>query len=97
MSKVAATLRLAYAGLKRRLTVLTPPAPVPSTASPAFVEMMLGLPPLGPGCVLTLSGARGRSLRIELTGVASSEVTAVASSEVTAVACSLWEAVPCSL
>jgi hypothetical protein len=88
VSKVAATLRLDYAGLKRRLTALTPPVPVPSTTLPAFVEMMLGLPPSGPGCVLTLSDARGRSLRIELTGVASSEVTAVARS--------LWEAVPCS-
>ena len=32
VSKVAATLRLDYAGLKRRLTALTPPAPVPSVA-----------------------------------------------------------------
>ena len=49
VSKVAATLRLDYAGLKRRLTPL-----VPSAASPAFVEMMLGFPPSWPGCVLTL-------------------------------------------
>ncbi len=79
---------MSHASLKRRLTALTPPAPVPSAASPAFVEMMLGLPPSRPGCVLTLSDARSRSLRIELTGVASSEVTVVARS--------LWEAMPCS-
>ncbi len=42
VSKVAATLRLDYVSLKQRLTALTPPVPVPSTASPAFVEMMLG-------------------------------------------------------
>ncbi|WP_295394721.1 hypothetical protein [uncultured Thiodictyon sp.] len=88
VSKVATTLRLDYAGLKRRLTARTAPPPVPCAAPPAFVEMMLGLPPSGPGCVLTLSDARGRSLRIEWTGTATSEVATVARS--------LWEAAPCS-
>ncbi|AUB81126.1 hypothetical protein [Candidatus Thiodictyon syntrophicum] len=87
VSKVATTLRLDYAGLKRRLTARTAPLPVPTTAPPAFVEMMLGLPPSGPGCVLTLSDARGRSLRIEWTGAATGEVATVA--------CRLWEAAPC--
>jgi hypothetical protein len=81
VSKVAATLRLDYAGLKRRLTA---PPPRPTAAPPAFVEMVLGLPPSGPGCVLALSDARGRSLRIEWTGAAGGEVAAVARS--------LWEA-----
>ena len=88
VSKVATTLRLDYAGLKRRLTARTAPAPVPCATPPAFVEMMLGLPPSGPGCVLTLSDARGRSLRIEWTGTATGEVATVARS--------LWEAAPCS-
>ncbi|WP_295392438.1 hypothetical protein [uncultured Thiodictyon sp.] len=80
VSKVATTLRLDYAGLKRRLTART---------APAFVEMVLGLPPSsGPGCVLSLSDARGRSLRIEWTGTATGEVATVARS--------LWEAAPCS-
>jgi hypothetical protein len=65
VSKVAATLRLDYTGLKRRLQALAAPPPVPTTAPPAFVEMVLGLPPAGPGCVLALSDTRGRSLRIE--------------------------------
>ena len=37
VSKVATTLRLDYAGLKRRLTALTQPAPEPTAAPPAFV------------------------------------------------------------
>jgi hypothetical protein len=85
VTKVAATLRLDYAGLKRRLTALTA-APIPTAAPPAFVEMVLGLPPSGPGCVLALSDARGRSLRIEWTGAVAGEVAAVARS--------LWEAAP---
>jgi len=88
VSKVATTLRLDYAGLKRRLTALTAPAPVPSAAPPAFVEMVLGLPPSGPGCVLTLSDARGRSLRIEWSGATTGEVATVARR--------LWEVTPCS-
>jgi hypothetical protein len=83
VSKVAATLRLDYAGLKRRLAAR---APVPPAAPPAFVEMVLGLPPTGSGCVLALSDARGRSLRIEWMGAAASEVAAVARS--------LWEGAP---
>ncbi len=85
VSKVAATLRLDYAGLKRRLTALTPP--VPMAAPPGFMELVLGAPPAsGPGCVLVVSDARGRSLRIEWTA---SDAHAVA-----AVACRLWEAAP---
>jgi len=85
VSKVAATLRLDYAGLKRRLTALTPPGP--TAAPPAFMELILGAPPAsGPGCVLVVSDARGRSLRIEWTA---SDAHAVA-----AVACRLWEAAP---
>jgi hypothetical protein len=83
VSKVAATLRLDYAGLKRRLTARTP---VPPATPPAFVEMVLGLPATGAGCVLALSDARGRSLRIEWTGAAPGEIAAVARR--------LWEAAP---
>jgi hypothetical protein len=87
VSKVAATLRLDYAGLKRRLTARAPvPPAMPPAMPPAFVEMVLGLPPSGPGCVLALSDARGRSLRIEWTGAAPGEIAAVARS--------LWEAAP---
>ena len=84
VSKVAATLRLDYTRLKRRLNALAAPPPVPTAAPPDFVEMVLGLPPSGPGCVLALSDVRGRSLRIEWTGSAAGEVAAVARS--------LWEA-----
>ena len=87
VSKVATTLRLNYTGLKRRLTARTAPPPERSAAAPAFVEMLLGLPPSGPGCVLTLSDPHGRSLRIEWAGAAASEVATVARS--------LWEAAPC--
>ncbi len=84
VSKVAATLRLDYAGLKRRLTALTPP-PVTTTAPLAFMELVLGGPSAsGPGCVLVASDDRGRSLRIEWTA---SDATAVAT-----VARRLWEA-----
>jgi hypothetical protein len=85
VSKVAATLRLDYARLKRRLTALTA-APMPPSTPPAFVEMVLGLPPSGPSCVLALSDAHGRSLRIEWSGAAASEVATVARR--------LWEAAP---
>jgi len=64
VSKVAATLRLDYTGLKRRLQALAAPPPVPTASPPAFMEMLLGLPSSGPGCVLALSDARGRSLRM---------------------------------
>jgi hypothetical protein len=81
VAKVAASLRLDYYRLKRRVTggveVATP-------KPPAFVEMTLDLPPAGPGCVLALSDPHGRSLRIEWTRAVASEVAAVARS--------LWEA-----
>jgi hypothetical protein len=81
VSKVAATLRLDYSRLKRRLTAASS-AVVPPP--PAFVEMTLDLPPSGPGCILALSDVRGRALRIEWTRPVASEVAAVARS--------LWEA-----
>jgi hypothetical protein len=81
VAKVAATLRLDYYGLKRRLTAA---APVAASAPPAFVEMALGLAPSGPGCVLALCDERGRSLRIEWTPAVAGEIAAVARS--------LWEA-----
>jgi hypothetical protein len=84
-SKVAATLRLDYYRLKRRL-MAAPEAPAP--APPAFVEMTLGVPHPLPACVLALSDSQGRSLRIEWTRAVASEVAAVARS--------LWEAAPCS-
>jgi hypothetical protein len=86
VTKVATTLRLDYVRLKRRLRALTAAAPVAPSAPPAFVEMVLGLPPSGSGCLLVLSDAHGRSLRIEWTGAAAGEVAAVARS--------LWEAAP---
>ena len=81
VARVAATLRLDYTRLKRRLTA-EPEAVVPTPA--AFVEMTLDLPPSGSACVLALSDARGRALRIEWTRPVASEVAAVARS--------LWEA-----
>jgi hypothetical protein len=81
VSQVATTLHLDYARLKRRLTALTAAPPVPPPATPpAFVDLVLGLPPSGPGCVLVVSDAHGRSLRIEWSGTAPSEVAAVARS-----------------
>ena len=80
VAKVAASLRLDYYRLKRRVTggvAATPDEP------PAFVAMTLDLPPSGPGCVLALSDPHGRSLRIEWTRAVASEVAAVARS--------LWE------
>ncbi len=88
VAKVAATLHLDYTRLKRRVTALSVPPPAPTVAPPAFVEMMLGLPPVGPGCVLTLSDVGGRSLRIEWSGAATDAVATVARR--------LWEAAPCS-
>ena len=75
VSRVAATLRLDYVRLKRRLTA-APTLPPPGPA--AFVEMTLGFPSSGPGCVRALSDARGRTLRIEWPRAAAGEVAAVA-------------------
>ncbi len=69
--------------LKRRVTEARV-APVSPPASPAFVELTLGLPSSGPTCVLALGDARGRSLRIEWTRPLAGEVAAVA--------LGLWEA-----
>jgi len=81
VAKVARVLRLDYVRLKRRVTA---EAEVAAPPPPAFVEMTLGLPPAGPGCILALSDARGRALRIAWTQPVASEVAAVARS--------LWEA-----
>ena len=81
VGRVATTLRLDYTRLKRRLVAESSTAAPPP---PAFVEMTLDLPPSGPGCVLALSDARGRALRIEWTRPVASDVAAVARS--------LWEA-----
>jgi hypothetical protein len=80
VARVATTLRLDYTRLKRRLTGQSEAA----APLPAFVEMTLDLPVSGAGCVLTLSEASGRALRIEWTRPLASEVAAVARS--------LWEA-----
>ena len=88
VAKVARALRLDYTALKQRLT-RTAVIAVPPVAAPppmAFVEYPLGLPGAGPGCVLALSDARGRALRIEWRQGATAEVAAVARA--------LWEAVP---
>ena len=57
VGRVARTLRLDYARLKRRVhgesEVLAP-------APPAFVELTLELPAAGSDCVLALSDTRGR-------------------------------------
>jgi hypothetical protein len=81
VARVATTLRLDYTRLKRRLTAASCTAVPPP---PAFVAMTLDLPPSGSGCILALSDARGRALRIAWTRPLASEVAAVARS--------LWEA-----
>ncbi len=49
VSKVAATLPLDYARLKRQLTVLTAPPQKPTAELRTFLKMVLGLPPSVPG------------------------------------------------
>jgi len=83
VARVATTLRLDYTRLKRRVTAESRAAAPPP---PVFVEMTLDLPVTGSGCVLALSDAHGRALRIEWTRPVASEVAAVARS--------LWEAAP---
>jgi len=85
VAKVAATLRLDYTRLKRRVAGRVVAAAAPSPVPPGFVELAVGLPPGGPGCVLALSNAAGHCLRIEWTRPLASEVAAVARS--------LWAAV----
>jgi hypothetical protein len=85
VAKVAATLRLDYVRLKRRVAACPVATASPASAPPGFVELAVGLPPRGPGCVLALSNAAGHCLRIEWTHPLASEVAAVARS--------LWAAV----
>ncbi|WP_295458724.1 hypothetical protein [uncultured Thiodictyon sp.] len=84
VAKVAATLRLDDVRLKRRVMGRPVAAASPPAAATAFVELTVGLPPSGPGCVLVLSNVAGHCLRIEWTRPLASEVAAVARS--------LWEA-----
>ena len=81
VAKVARALRLDDVRLKRRLRAHAEASAPPP---PAFLDMTLDLVPAGSGCVLVLTDARGRSLRVEWTRPLASEVAAVA--------CRLWEA-----
>jgi hypothetical protein len=86
VGKVARALRLDYTALKRRVTRAGASA-VPTVATPepaAFVEFQLGVSDAGPDCVLALSDAHGRVLRIEWRRAAAAAVAAVARG--------LWEA-----
>jgi hypothetical protein len=85
VAKVAATLRLDYVRLKRRVAARAGAAAAPPSAPPTFVELTMDLPPSTPGCVLALSNPAGQCLRIEWTRPLASEVAAVARS--------LWAAV----
>jgi len=87
VSKVAATLRLDYTRLKRRVAAVgAPPSPPTApSAPPDFVALTLDLPSRTPGCTLVLSHPAGQSLRLEWTHPLASEVAAVARS--------LWAAV----
>jgi hypothetical protein len=87
VAKVAATLHLDYVRLKRRVAGCPVVTASPPPALPGFVELAVGLPPRGPGCVLALSNAAGHCLRIEWTRPLASEVAAVARS-LWAAACS---------
>lgn len=60
----ARTLRIDYGALKRRLNTAGPGR----LSSPAFIELAPRPTGLGP-CVIDLEAARGRHLRIEVTGV----------------------------
>ena len=88
VAKVARALRLDYTALKRRVPRPSGGAVSSVAAAPpaAFVEYPFGLAGAAASCVLALSDACGRSLRIEWTGAVTSEVAAVARS--------LWEAAP---
>jgi hypothetical protein len=81
VARVATTLRLDYTRLKRRLTAESSAA---GPSPPECVEMTLDLAAAGSACILELSDAQGRALRIEWTRPVASEVAAVARS--------LWEA-----
>jgi len=81
VARVATALRLDYTRLKRRLTGQSEAAAPPPAE---FVAMTLDLPAAGTGCILALSDARGRALRIEWARPVASDVAAVARS--------LWEA-----
>jgi hypothetical protein len=63
----ARTLHVDYGSLKKRRDAAG--AGTGRVPSPAFIELPAARPPgLGP-CVIDLQGARGRRLRIEVTGV----------------------------
>jgi hypothetical protein len=65
LSTTARTLHVDYGSLRKRRDA----AGAGRVPSPAFIELPAARPPgLGP-CVIDLQGARGRRLRIEVTGV----------------------------
>ena len=72
---VARALRLDYVRLKRRLAMTSE---VTAAQPPAFLDLTLDLAPAGSSCVLALSDARGRTLRIAWTRGVAGEVAAVA-------------------
>jgi hypothetical protein len=67
VSMVARALRLDYDALNRRVMAVSGAV---TPEPPAFIELTLGLPGSGPGCVFALSDGQVRALRIAWTRAA---------------------------
>jgi hypothetical protein len=77
LSKTATTLRVDYAGLKRRVEAAATVSDSRTPTENRFLELSPPQPPVQRQCVVQLEGSGGAKMRIELNGMETPDLLAL--------------------